>query len=206
MSSDALLMIFVKNPELGRVKTRLAKTIGNDMALVIYHHLLTHTCTVAQQVSADKAIHYSAFIDDLDEFKREEFQKYMQVGEDLGVRMKNAFKRGFDDGYQNVVIIGSDCYELTPTHIEEAIEALKTNEFVLGPAKDGGYYLLGMSCFNEELFLGKNWSTENVMLDTLIDIQRMEASYHLLPTLSDVDQEEDLGSLRELINDKNKME
>ncbi|PCH64872.1 MAG: glycosyltransferase [Bacteroidetes bacterium] len=199
MNNDYLLMIFVKNPELGKVKTRLASTIGDGKALEIYKTLLAHTCTIANFIVFDKAVFYLENIAHNDLWHNEKFQKYLQNGEDLGERMLNAFTFAFAVGYKRVVIIGSDCIQLTPKIINEAFEMINTNDVVIGPAKDGGYYLLGMNKLYLELFHNKIWSSENVLLDTLIDLKKMNVSYKLLETLSDVDREEDLGELKKLI-------
>ena len=192
-------MIFVKNPELGKVKTRLANTIGEGKALEIYKTLLAHTCTIANYIVFDKAVFYSESIAHNDLWNNDKFQKYLQDGEDLGEKMLNAFTFGFAVGYKRVVIIGSDCIQLTPKIINEAFELINSNDVVIGPAKDGGYYLLGMDRLYLELFRNKIWSSENVLLDTLIDLKKMNVSYKLLETLSDVDREEDLGELKKLI-------
>lgn len=194
-------MIFAKVPEHGKVKTRLAETIGEDKALQIYLKLLQHTHEVASKVDSDKLVFYATSPDDFDMLDYYRLPKTTQNGDDLGERMKDAFKRAFAQNYDQVVIIGSDCYQLTTDILEEAFENLATHDFVLGPAADGGYYLLGMNYIQEALFDGKQWSTEDVFLDTMLDIKSMEASYHILETLSDVDREEDLtADLREKVD------
>jgi len=192
-------MIFVKNPELGKVKTRLAKTIGAERALRVYKKLLAQTNRIANNVNADKAVFYSEYADDFDMWDDHVFQKYVQQGNNLGERMYNAFKRAFGKGYKHVCIIGSDCYELKSWNIEEAFYMLEMKNAVIGPSEDGGYYLLGLNTLDEKFFVNKKWSTEDVFLDTLLDIQKLKLSYSLLETLSDVDYEEDLGELKKLI-------
>jgi uncharacterized protein len=192
MISENLLMIFIKNPALGKVKTRLAKTVGDEKALRVYQLLLDHTHKVTKGVNADRAVFYSDFINNDDVWKRDKFQQFIQKGEDLGDRMATAFLKAFALGYKKVVIIGSDCFDLNEDIITEAYNILEENEVVLGPAKDGGYYLLGMKNYHEQLFKNKAWSTENVLLDTLLDLSNLNLSFKLLPTLSDIDQEKDL--------------
>ena len=199
MNSDNILMVFVKNPELGKVKTRLASTIGKGKALEVYKTLLAHTCTIVNPIYFDKAVFYLDSITHNDLWNDERFQKYLQDGEDLGEKMLNAFVLAFKRGYDKVVVIGSDCPQLTAEIIEKSFESLNFNEVVIGPAKDGGYYLLGMNKLYSELFQNKTWSSENVLLDTLIDLKKTNIPYTLLETLSDVDREEDLGELRKLI-------
>lgn len=196
MNHDSLLMIFAKNPEIGKVKTRLAKTIGDKKALMIYLKLLEHTHAIADRVFADKAIFYSGKVQDFDILDYYKFPKFLQKGNGLGEKMERAFGQAFGQDYEKVIIIGSDCFELSTEIIEDAFTALDEHNVVIGPAEDGGYYLLGMDRHYPHLFKDKNWSTEDVFLDTLLDVQRLKLSYSILPTLNDVDEEKDLGELR----------
>lgn len=199
MNKENLLIIFARNPVLGKVKTRLAREVGDEKALQIYLKLLEHTHKVADHVEAQKHVFYTENVDEfglLDYFK---FQKKIQEGSDLGERMHNAMKSGFDEGYRNVIIIGSDCIELSTEVINEAFEALRTNDCVLGPASDGGYYLIGLRVLQDFLFQDKPWSTSDVLLDTLLDLQNAQLSYKLLPTLNDIDTKTDLDLLKDLI-------
>ncbi|MCG1036133.1 TIGR04282 family arsenosugar biosynthesis glycosyltransferase [Polaribacter sargassicola] len=188
--SKNLLLIFTRNPELGKAKTRLAKTVGDVTALEIYKFLLQKTKEVSSKVTADKAVYYSVKVRENDIWDSNIFQKHQQEGEDLGLRMLNAFKDGFDSGYNKVMIIGSDLYDLTPENIEKAFEKLDTNDVVIGPAEDGGYYLLGMNSLQEKVFKNKNWGSETVRKDTLEDLQ--DKKVFLLEELNDVDVFEDI--------------
>ena len=126
----------------------------------------------------------------------------VKQGEDLGEKMQNAFADAFAQGKQRVIIIGSDCLELETYMIKEAFAVLENNDVVLGPAKDGGYYLIGMTKFLPTLFEGKNWSTEDLLMDTILDLKKMKAKYYLLKTLNDIDTVEDLKSLDKFPNQK----
>ena len=185
-----LLLVFTRNPELGKVKTRLAKTVGNATALKIYTFLLKRTRDIVVKVSADKAVYYSVKVRENDIWDASIFQKHQQVGEDLGIRMLHAFKNGFKAGYEKVMIIGSDLYDLTAETIENAFIALENNEVVIGPAEDGGYYLLGMNSLEEKVFKNKDWGTETVRKDTLEDLK--DKKVFLLGELNDVDVFEDI--------------
>ena len=185
-----LLLVFTKNPELGKVKTRLAKTVGNATALKIYTFLLKRTRDIVVKVSADKAVYYSVKVRENDIWDASIFQKHQQVGEDLGIRMLHAFKNGFKTGYEKVMVIGSDLYDLTAETIENAFIALENNEVVIGPAEDGGYYLLGMNSLEEKVFKNKEWGTETVRKDTLEDLK--DKKVFLLGELNDVDVFEDI--------------
>jgi len=184
------ILIFTRNPELGKVKTRLAKTIGDEKALKIYQFLLKKTLEVAQKVISDKAVFYSEKITENDNWNPEIFQKYLQVEGDLGVKMQHAFKQSFEKGYEKVAIIGSDLFDLTPEIIQEAFHALETHEVVIGPAKDGGYYLLGMKKLYQSVFENKNWGTATVLKETLEDLTNKKV--FLLEELNDVDVFEDI--------------
>jgi rSAM/selenodomain-associated transferase 1 len=190
-----LLLIFIKNPVLGKVKTRLARTLGDAKALDVYLQLLNHTLLVTKDVDADKAVFYTDFVDRQDMWPDDSYQKQLQQGQDLGQRMQGAFKWAFEKQYEQVVIVGSDCPQLTTAIIEQAFAQLDTSKVVLGPAADGGYYLLGMTTLVPRLFNNKNWSTVTVLSDTLADLQILQLSYSTLPTLHDVDHAEDLPLL-----------
>lgn len=140
----------------------------------------------------DKTVYYSEFIDSEDNWLNHDFNKRLQHGSDLGEKMKHAFEESFNLGYESVCIIGTDCLELTDKIVMAAFETLKHNDTVLGPAVDGGYYLLGMNRFIPDLFNNKTWSTSSVCDDTIQDLNRLHCSYQLLPTLHDVDMESDL--------------
>lgn len=189
-NSTTLLITFTRNPELGKVKTRLAKGIGEKAALEVYIKLLEHTENVLQKINTDKCVWYSVSVRQNDIWPDDSYQKKAQFGNDLGERMLNAFKDAFQHNYEKVIIIGSDLYDLKPKHIEEAIEALNTNDIVIGPAQDGGYYLLGMKALHEKAFAPKNWGTETVLADTLNDLDNQ--NIQLLETLNDIDHAEDL--------------
>ncbi len=185
-------MIFIKNPVKGKVKTRLAKTIGDEKALDIYHKLLKHTQKITSAISADKLLFYSEFIDREDEWSSELFFKEVQMGNELGERMSNAFQLAFSRNYKKVIVIGSDCIDLTTNHVDEAFKLLEEKDIVIGPAKDGGYYLLGMKASHQTLFLNKKWSSSTVCSDTIDSVRSLNLSLGLLEELSDIDEEKDL--------------
>ncbi|WBX73544.1 TIGR04282 family arsenosugar biosynthesis glycosyltransferase [Tenacibaculum pacificus] len=188
--SKNILLIFTRNPELGKTKTRLAKTVGDETALTIYKFLLAKTNEITANLNCDKAVYYSVKIRDNDIWDTKIYQKHQQKGEDLGIRMENAFKNSFDEKYEKVLIIGSDLYDLSEEIIEDAFDKLNSNDVVIGPAEDGGYYLLGMKTLHPDVFQNKAWGTETVRKDTLNDLQKVNV--HLLKELNDVDVFEDI--------------
>lgn len=190
LKAKELLLIFTRNPELGKAKTRLAKTVGDETALTIYKFLLDKTKEITANLSCEKAVYYSVKIRDNDIWDEGTYQKHQQKGKDLGIRMQNAFQNSFDKNYDKVLIIGSDLYDLTPAIIENAFDKLNTNDVVIGPAEDGGYYLLGMKKMHATVFKNKEWGTATVRRDTLNNLQKV--TVHLLEELNDVDVFEDI--------------
>lgn len=184
------LIIFTRNPELGKCKTRLAKTLGDQSALDIYKHLLQHTANVSKEVDADRFVFYSEAINKDDIWRVAHFRKKLQKGIDLGERMHNAFDELLSSGYEKVIIIGSDLLDLNATIIENAISELDNHDVVLGPAQDGGYYLLGMKQLHPAIFKNKAWGTETVRQDTILDLKNKNVS--LLKLLNDIDTFDDM--------------
>ena len=194
MTKEALL-IFAKNPEKGKVKTRLAATIGNEAALAVYTQLLSHTVAITGNLPMDKFVFYSSRIECEDVWDDKPYFKQLQKGNDLGERMNNAFAASFKKGYDSVVIIGTDCPELDEATIMNAFACLHFNDVVIGPAEDGGYYLLGMKQLHSTLFENIRWSTPTVLAETIEICKSHNLTYTLLPTLHDVDEEKDLSHL-----------
>ncbi len=192
-----LLIIFVKNPVLGKVKTRLAADVGDDRALEIYKRLLSKTHQVTKPGAFSKWIFYSDLQDENDIWQ-DGYEKNLQKGGDLGERISNAFQSGFDSGYNCICIIGSDCYELEGETLSNAFDNLNSHDFAIGPANDGGYYLLGTNSHHAELFLNKDWSTDKVLEQTIIDIKKAGKTFHLLAELTDIDTLQDLQQFPEL--------
>lgn len=192
------IIIFVRNPELGKVKTRLAKQIGDELTLQVYAELLLHTRETTYNLDCDKFVFYSENIDDNDIWDSDRFEKKLQEGDNLGDRMMLAFFELFQQGYSKVVIIGSDCPELTSFVIEDAFDKLDLHDVVIGPSTDGGYYLLGLTQLLPDLFKDKEWSTDKVLAATIKDIVRLKRSSYFLTELSDIDTAEDLHRFQQL--------
>ncbi len=184
-----LLIVFVKNSQLGKVKTRLAKTIGDQAALEVYEELVKITETETKKVNVDRRIYFSEQTIDS---KWEDDYKAVQEGSDLGDRMKNAFHKAFNDGYKKVIIIGSDLPDISARLIREAFDKLSKNEVVFGPAEDGGYYLVGFSTMKNYVFEDKPWSQANLLAITLQELEEKVVTYDVLETLNDIDVYDDL--------------
>ncbi|SOE20753.1 hypothetical protein SAMN06298216_1235 [Spirosomataceae bacterium TFI 002] len=204
------LIIFIKNPELGKAKTRLAATVGDEKALIVYRYLLQHTRDNAEKLDVKRLLFYSKAVDLNDEWPNDLFQKELQhPSPNLGDKMLDAFQRASQEGLEKVMIIGSDCFDLSSKILEQGFEALEKNDAILGKAFDGGYYTIGFNFSQlgekldevlKSLFLNKEWSHENVGQQAEDAFIENKLSYSLLPTLNDVDTEKDLkGELLDLI-------
>lgn len=187
---ENLLLIFTKNPVAGKVKTRLAKDLGDDKALEIYKFLLEHSAAFTSSVNAEKHVYYSDSITVQDIWDNKIYKKKLQSGAHLGKRMENAFKNGFEEDHEKIIVIGSDMYDIQAGDIEEAFRQLENHDYVIGPASDGGYYLFGMKSLNLKVFKNKDWGTSSVLKDTLKDLQKEDVK--LLETRNDVDLLEDI--------------
>lgn len=196
MNKRNLVIIFIRNPVLGKVKTRLSKSVGNSTALKIYQILLKKTKQATQELPCDRAVFYSDKIVQNDLWSTPLYQKEIQIGSDLGARMKHAFQISFEKKYEKVVLIGSDVYNLDPSLIEKAFEELTQNEVVIGPAADGGYYLIGLKKVHPRIFKNKSWGTPSVRRDTLKDLEKVDV--YLLPSMNDIDVIEDIQEHPEL--------
>lgn len=195
--NDKAIIIFIKNPVRGKVKTRLAKDIGDDRALSVYCRLLDLTEQAVSKVDANKHLFYSDRIDLTDNWSNKSYIKHVQYqSTDLGERMYQAFKAVFDEGYKKVLIIGSDCPEINTDLIENAFTSLNDTDVVIGPAADGGYYLLGMTELEKKYFEDKEWSTSSVRVNTIRTIEAIGKNYLLLKELTDLDNIADLEEMK----------
>lgn len=203
--SNKALIIFIKNPIKGKVKTRIAQTVGDDRALAIYLELSKITRENAFLLRGVNCyVFYSDFIDTSDEWSDRYFNKQLQIGQDLGERMLNAFDFVLKK-HPFACIIGSDCPTLSVDILHQSFYKLLDFDCVLGPSTDGGYYLLGIkkdeknaenSSFTLEktlkhLFNNMVWSTDQVLSNTLKRIEQNNQTVALLPELTDIDEETD---------------
>ncbi|WP_037373512.1 TIGR04282 family arsenosugar biosynthesis glycosyltransferase [Salinimicrobium xinjiangense] len=192
-----LLLIFTRNPEVGKVKKRLATDIGDQAALKIYNHLLQHTVNITKNLQVEKWVCYSEEIPGEDIWDKNVFRKKLQQGEDLGERMENAFSSGFEAGFSSIIIIGSDLYDLSEEDLKIAFLTLQHSEAVIGPATDGGYYLLGLKSLPSQVFRNKNWGSNTVLENTLKDLNNLKLKQ--LEARNDIDRFEDLKQHPDLL-------
>ncbi|WP_439487333.1 TIGR04282 family arsenosugar biosynthesis glycosyltransferase [Algoriphagus sp.] len=196
---DAVL-IFQKNAKLGKVKTRLAAAIGDQEALDAYKLLVNYTHQIVSRVKAQKILWFSDFIEeDLSPYPHN-YRFELQSGSSLGDKMSHAFQELFEEGFDRLLIIGTDCAELTPELINTAFEKLEESDVVIGPALDGGYYLLGMRKFIPGVFQGIPWSTDQVAKLTIDYLSLTGYSYSQLTPLSDVDVIKDWNQVKGKLN------
>jgi rSAM/selenodomain-associated transferase 1 len=187
------LILFVKKPVEGKVKTRLAVTIGDKKAVAIYKKMLTNVEKALQPLTQQIFVY-------TDEKFHGFFSSYsweLQKGNDLGEKMYQAFEEVFAKGFDKISIIGSDCYELTTAIIQESFT--KNKNAILGPSADGGYYLLGLTQNHHAIFSQIDWSTEKVFRQTIKQLDSLSISPTVLPTLTDIDDWEDLKQFTELM-------
>ncbi len=198
--SRNLLIVFLKNPIPGQVKTRLATTVGNDEAARIYRELVLAVFGNLKGIDADVEIHFEPagaepeirdWLAPLLGEANVRARYSSQLGGDLGERLSNVISRSFEAGYQKVAAIGTDCPDIAPPILEETWDALDHDDVVLGPTHDGGYYLIGLREHQPRLFRRIPWSTEAVFRTTLDAARVQGLSVHQLPILSDIDTEED---------------
>ncbi len=195
MAIKDVLIILVKYPEPGRVKTRLAEMLGADEAARLYRDMAEDIIGRLEGCGACETI---IFFDpperasDVREWLGEEFSYMEQSGGDLGQRISNAFESMFKAGAGRVVVIGTDCTEVTREVVTRGFLSLEKEDVVVGPAKDGGYYLLGLSCHLPALFDSIDWSTDRVFGQTVERIKEQGLSFGTLEPLKDLDEPSDL--------------
>jgi len=208
------VIIFLKYPEPGKVKTRLAKDIGNEKSCEIYKLLAEG---IIKNVAQNNLKTYDGHIFFTPADKENEIKNWLksiidnewafhiqyspQKGNTLGERMSNAFQQTLQrKDCKRCIIIGTDCPEIDATLIESVFEILKEKDIVIGPCKDGGYYLLGMSGFVPDLFVDIDWSTDQVFIQTMEKVQKNNLSCSILKILTDIDTQEDLYRYKSITN------
>lgn len=198
MNEKCLLIIFIKNPVSGKVKQRLARDIGNENALKVYQYLLKRVHDAVIDLPLDKAVFYSEKITRDDSWEENHFLKFLQKGKDMGTRMSNAFEKAFELGYEKVVLIGGDIPEMSGEVIGKACCYLEIANVVLGPAEDGGYYLVGQNKNLPSLFQDIPWGTDRVYSTTIKKLQDKFIDYQSTNLLTDIDTVDELERFPEI--------
>lgn len=190
--SKEVLSIFVKNLIPGTVKTRLAKDLGIDVAIEIYKELVRITAEATNTLKIDKCVYYSEYIESNDQFDDAKYQKHIQEGKDLGQRMQNCFYDAFELNFDKIILIGSDTPDITDQIISQGFAELDKHDIIIGPAQDGGFYLIGMKEPHENLLNKRTYGHEQVLNELLNEIENRNLSVFKLPTLIDIDVKDDL--------------
>lgn len=193
---SSVLLVFMRAPRPGEVKTRLAKSLGDEKATEFYNLCIDATLKEIGQLSqeVDK---YISFTEPINKYEMKRlaglgFKLAVQEGESLGQRLRNAFARVLENGTRKVVIVASDVPDLSASIMIDAINCLDKSDVVIGPCYDGGYYLIGMKELHEELFHDISWGTERVYQQTLDAAKENGLTVSQLPILIDIDTEADL--------------
>jgi uncharacterized protein len=185
MNDSTTLIVMARPPEKGKVKTRLAADLGEEKTLVVYKALLEKLYSTLHELTSSVSIFWTHFP------YPSEFNAWtnaIQSDGDLGKKMHSAFEHCGGQSSQSMVMIGTDCYDLDAERIRDAFEALKLTDVVIGPAMDGGYYLIGMKRLHSDLFQEMPWSTSHLLEITIARMRDKGLGFILLPTLRDIDE------------------
>ncbi|HVQ00721.1 MAG TPA: TIGR04282 family arsenosugar biosynthesis glycosyltransferase [Candidatus Thermoplasmatota archaeon] len=198
-TQDCCVLLFVKYPEKEKVKHRLAKSLSEDIAVEVYRNFVLDTLAMLEELTLPFYVCYyppgaqkKFFL-----WLGTQYQFLPQQGVDLGERMCSCFTQVFALGFHRVILIGSDSPDLPCEYLREAFAGLQKKDVVLGPAVDGGYYLIGFrdTAFTPSAFEKIHWSTPSVFAETMAKLQKTDRTVHLLPSWSDVDTISDLRNL-----------
>lgn len=189
---DFRVMVFLRAPRLGEVKTRLAATLGVEEALVVYRQLVGGTLEAIESLP-NVELHCTPddAVPEVLAIARSGWRVMPQGPGDLGHRLQRAFAHGFFGGAERLVVIGTDCPRLEARDIQAAWDALDHSDLVLGPAADGGYWLIALRCPQPALFEGVLWGGPDVLQQTLDRAGAAGLRVHRLRELPDVDTAED---------------
>lgn len=195
--SQECLLIFARYPEPGQVKTRLIPALGTDGAALLYRQMVEHTLQQARALAQVRPISIEIWFTggsnaQMQDWLGQDLSYELQPSGDLGDRLSYALQTTFSKGNTSAVVIGTDCPELNTAILAQSFSALHHNELILGPAKDGGYYLIGLQRFIRELFMGICWSTAEVFQQTDKIAENLNLKRAYLTPLSDVDVPQDL--------------
>lgn len=194
------LIIFTRYPEPGTTKTRLIPALGARGAAELHRQLAEGTLSQAIQLQASTSISLEVRFtggttSQMQEWLGVDLAYRLQGNGDLGERMSQALNEAFQSGIQQAVIIGTDCPSLDEVLLAKAFDQLHQHDLVLGPAEDGGYYLIGLRCVYPELFTDIDWGSDRVFEQTIAIAQHLNLSIATLPKLPDIDRPEDLNLL-----------
>lgn len=192
------LIVFSRYPEPGQCKKRMIPALGPEGAARLHREMASATLQVAERIADSLAVEVRVRFTGADAISMAgcfgtQFVYEDQGAGDLGQRLERAVRESFQTGLCRVIVVGTDCPDLSADILHRAFDRLRDHDLVIGPASDGGYYLLGLSRHAESLFSGIAWGTSDVLMQTLKTALEFNLSVSLLPTLDDVDRPEDLG-------------
>ena len=187
------LLVFTRYPEAGAVKTRLAGALGDAGAADLHRAMTEHTLRRLRRLQARTEVWFCGGTEGaMRAWLGDELNYRVQGPGDLGDRLCAALRYSFERGEDKVVVVGADCPDLRADHVEEAVQLLDHHPVVLGPAADGGYYLLALRAFHGDLFRSIPWGTDRVRIETSLRAEGLGLEVGYLEDLSDVDRPEDL--------------
>ena len=199
MTNKRIVILFVKLPEKGKVKSRLAREIGDGLALLLYESMVRDAIDMLNKTGIPFRIFFDPpqKLEALRSWLGKSYSFLPQSGSGLGERMERAFQQVFDEGAEEAVLVGSDIPGLTASVISDAFSAFEQKDAVIGPANDGGYYLIGFRrrSFERSVFRAMTWSTDRVCQETLNRLQQAARAVLVLPECVDVDVRDDLREL-----------
>lgn len=198
MSEADRLIVFSRYPEPGRSKTRMIPALGADGAAELHRRMTQHTLQWTERLAVTRPVDVRVRFTGADAIAMAEcfgsqFVYEPQSDGDLGQRLERAFRESFQADCRRVVVVGTDCPSLSDEIVRQAFDHLQDHDLVIGPATDGGYYLIGLCQHSESLFKDIAWGSDQVLQQTLSAARQAKLSIAVLPTLADVDRPEDLA-------------
>lgn len=190
---NLLLIIFTRYPRAGHVKTRLIPALGERGAMLIHRKMVEYTMAQACHFKGSIEVCYTGgSLKEMKKWLGYQLLYREQKGASLGEKLSKAVIEAFTEGFKKTVIIGTDCPSLTIEHINKAFLLLDSSELVLGPAVDGGYYLIGLSSYHQELFQNISWGSDKVYRQTLRAAEKLTLKTAIMEKLADLDRPADL--------------
>lgn len=198
--NDTAIVLFLRVPEKGRIKTRLSKFLDKGFVLRLYKAFILDLLETVSDFQ-----HLFLFFwppekkENLKRWLGTKYQFQHQQGTDIGQKMSHAFESIFSKGFERIILMGTDIPEIDKALINDAVNALDGNDAVIGPCEDGGYYLIGMNSkvFSDSIFKGIEWSGPEVLSETTLVFQQRNIQYQMLKTLNDIDTIQDFEALKQ---------
>jgi len=191
MAKKALALL-ITNPNDGQVLPKIASKLGVVAARKINSQLLMHANEIACQFFEEKKVFYPSEVQAVDMFSMNHFEKVAQNGWSLSARIQHAFENTFNQRYNPVVLVNTNCPDLNDDQIREAFFALKCHDLVMGPTRNGSFYLIGLRKYSSLILENINWEGNEVESEVITRMKTLNLSHHLLPELGDLQSTSDL--------------